>query len=102
MDVSLEKLIQLVTAEVVKELGKQGVRIVSGSFSADSHNSGSSLRTKVERIDMKKYRTPILTEKQIRNLHELTGEVIVPPGTVMTPKAKELVRERRLVITIQS
>jgi ethanolamine utilization cobalamin adenosyltransferase len=48
---------------------------------------------------MKKYRTPVLTEDHIRRLHELTGEIIIPRGTVITPKARELVRKNQIIIT---
>jgi len=49
---------------------------------------------------MDKYRTPILTENQIRRLHVLTGEVIIPNGTVITPKARELLKEKGITVVL--
>lgn len=99
MEITLEKLISLVTAEVVKELKKQGIQIISSSNNNSFGISTESLRTKSEKIDMSRYRTPVLTEIHIRRLHELTGEVIIPKNTIITPKAKEIIKEKRLIIT---
>lgn len=100
MEISLEKLINLVTAEVVKELKRQGVQVVvSGGQAQQQVMNG--FRTKSEKIDMSKYKTPVLTEGHIRKLHELTGEVIVPERTIITPKAKELIKERQLSIIFE-
>ena len=102
MEISLEKLIGLVTAEVVKELKKQGVSVVDSSGNNASTNKTCNNRTKSEQIDMSKYKTPILTENHINRLHELTGNVIIPEGTIVTPKAKELIKEKNLSLQIQN
>jgi hypothetical protein len=99
LEITLEKLINLVTAEVVKELKKQGIQIISSSDNNGLRITGNSLRTKSEKIDMSRYRTPVLTEIHIRRLHELTGEVIIPSNTIITPKAKEIIKEKKLIIT---
>ena len=96
MEINIEKIIQIVTRQVVKELQAKGIKV---KFSAGNDNSLNALRTKTETIDMSKYKTPVLTENHIRRLHELTGEVIVPQGTVITPKAKEMIKDRKLVIS---
>lgn len=101
MEISLEKLISLVTAEVVKELKKQGIQVVSSNGQTTIFNPVDALRAKSEEIDMSKYKTPILTENHIRKLHELTGEVIVPKGTIITPRAKELVKQKQLIVTLK-
>ncbi|MFZ5517310.1 MAG: hypothetical protein ACOY90_11765 [Candidatus Zhuqueibacterota bacterium] len=101
MDISLEKLIQLVTAEVVKELKKQGVQVVSADGRPVHGLSENALRTKSEQINMGAYKSPVLTENHIRKLHELTGEVIIPRGTVITPRAKELIKQKQLIVTIK-
>ena len=101
MEIALDQLIQLVTSSVVKELKKQGITI---SYSSSLVGGGDDIhkwRTKSEKVDMSKYRTPILTESHVRRLHELTGEVIVPKGTVITPKARELVKQKQIVLTIE-
>lgn len=100
MQISVEKVIQIVTAEVLKELKKLGVDIVSSPESVDDKFLSRGVRTKSEILDMSKYHTPILTENHIRKLHDLTGEIIVPGGTIVTPKARELIKEKRILITI--
>ena len=102
MEISLEKLIGLVTAEVVKELKKQGVRIIDSSGKNGTYNHINNYRTKSEEIDMSKYKTPILTENHIQRLHELTGIVTVPQRTIITPKAKELLKEKNITVQIES
>jgi len=101
LQISLEKLIQMIADEVVKELKKQGVKVISSSNQLNVVNSIDALRTKSEKIDMSKYRTPILTENHIRHLHELTGEVIVPSGTIITPKARELIKARGIQVKFE-
>ncbi len=101
MQISLEKLIQMIADEVVKELKKQGVKVISSSNQLNVVNSIDALRTKSEKIDMSKYRTPILTENHIRHLHELTGEVIVPSGTIITPKARELIKAKGIQVKFE-
>jgi ethanolamine utilization cobalamin adenosyltransferase len=88
----------MITANVIKELKKQGVEIVSGNGVYGKKNPQEGLRTKTETIDMTKYRSPVLTENQIRRLHELTGEILIPTGTVITPKALELIKEKQISI----
>ncbi|MEE4312282.1 MAG: hypothetical protein V2J62_10495 [candidate division KSB1 bacterium] len=98
MEIRLEELIRLVTAEVVKELKKQGVTVIGEVGEQESGAQNASLRTKSETPDMSKYVTPVLTEKHITRLHELTGELIIPKNTIITPRARELVKEKRLSI----
>ena len=102
MEISLQKLIELVTAEVVKELKKQGVHVIETSGKNVSNTQMHNYRTKKERIDMSKYKSPILTENHIKQLHELTGNLIVPQGTIITPKAKELLKEKNLTLQIEN
>ena len=101
MEIALDQLIQRVTSAVVKELKSQGIQILHSSPSGPGSDDINRLRTKSEKIDMSKYRTPILTESHIRRLHELTGEVIIPKGTVITPKARELVKQTQIILTIE-
>ena len=101
MQISVEKIIQMVTAEVLKELKKLGIEIVSATGSVDDKFLSNGVRTKSETPDMSKYCTPILTENHIRKLHDLTGEVIVPEGTIVTPKAREIIKEKRILIKFE-
>lgn len=102
MEISLEKLINLVTAEVVNELKKQGVKVVTTAGQSVNFDLEKTLPSKSQEIDMSKYKTPILTENHIRRLHELTGEVLVPKGTVITPRAKELIKQKQLTVTVKN
>jgi hypothetical protein len=100
MQITLEELILKITREVIRELGRQNISVTIGEQSVQSsHQPG--LISHTETIDMSKYKTPVLTENHIQKLHELTGEVIIPKGTVITPKARELVRHKNLKITIK-
>jgi len=101
VEISLDKLIQLVSAEVIREMKKQGVQIVDAEGRAVHGLSENALRTKSEEISMGAYKSPVLTENHIRKLHELTGEVIIPRGTVITPRAKELIKQKQLIVTIK-
>ena len=102
LEISLQKLIELVTAEVVKELKKHGMQVVEASGKNASNTRMHNYQTKTERIDMSKYKSPILSENHIKQLHELTGNLIVPQGTIITPKAKELLKEKNLIVKIEN
>ena len=106
VEVPVETIVRQVTAQVIRELADQGVRIVSTAGSAVSQEpqiaagfGGSPIRS--ERADMTGYRTPVLTERHVKRLHELTGAVIVPRGTVLSPKAKELLRDKNIQLCIE-
>ena len=78
--VSIEKIIEAVTVEVIKQLKQNGMSVTIDSGKASSSvaqalmgNCGG-VKNKTERIDMSKYKSPVLTEKQIDKLHELTGK----------------------------
>ncbi len=98
MQVTLEKLIQLITAEIVKELKKQQVTVIDATKIEFINNEKEDLRTKSEVIDMSMFKTPVLTESHLKKLNRLTGKIIVPRGTVITPKARELIREKDIRI----
>jgi len=100
LGISIEKLVSLVTAEVMKELAKQGVKVTVSPEKISQSGPVVGLRNKCQRIDMSKYKTPILTENHIRKLHELTGQVRIPSGTIITPKAKELIKEKQINVVI--
>lgn len=104
MEIALEKVIQLVVEEVVRELARQGVTVVQGGgngVSSVASDVNYGIRTKTEKIDMSRYKTPLLTERMLDKLNSLTGEVIVPNGTVVTPKAKEILREKRISVRFE-
>lgn len=98
--VSIDELIKLVTQEVVKQLKANGVAVTLDPCQSGNGPGHASIQGRTERIPMGKYKTPILTEKQMNRLHELTGKVIVPQGTLVTPKAREIAKRRQIIIEI--
>jgi len=86
-------LVNKVTAEVMRALEGRGS---ASNGEARAEEQASSENSEV--IDMSRYRSPVLTEKHMRGLHELTSEVVVPDETVITPKARELAKERGVSI----
>ena len=99
--VPLETVIRLVTERVMAELLTQGVRIEFGAGSSGAQprvifGEPGTAPPRSERVDMSAYKTPVLTERHILRLHALTTAVIVPRGTVVSPKAKELLRDRKI------
>ena len=98
-EIALEKIVTEVVKQVIQELIKQGVQVVTIGTKTAPNLQNAHFKTKVEQIDMSKYKTPVLTENHIRKLHELTGEVIIPEGTIITPRAKELIKERQIRIS---
>ncbi len=105
-EISIEKIVNLVVKEIVQELVKQGVKVVSTNGSMVPANillpsADTGLKTKSEKIDMSKYKSAVLTENHIDRLHELTGEIIVPKGTIITPKAKQKIRDKQIAVTIE-
>lgn len=105
--VELDKIIQAVTVEVVKQLKAAGVTVAVNPNTAGSAIAAAlapnakGIRSKTERIDMSKYRTPVLTERHMDKLHVLTGKIIVPTGTIITPKARETAKRKQIIIEVQ-
>ena len=101
-EVNLDKIVSIVVQKVINELLKNGIKIVSTNHTIENVDSGQNnsayLRTKIERIDMSMYKTPILTENHFKKLHELTGEIIIPNGTIITPKAREIIKSKRILV----
>jgi len=98
-EIELDKIIKIVSKEVVRELQEQGVKVVDSSNNSGVDISNfSKSKTKTEKIDMSKYKSPVLTENHIKDLHELTGRIILPKDTIMTPKAKEKIKENNLEV----
>ena len=50
---------------------------------------------------MRNYKTPIVTEHALSRLHERTATVIVPAGAIITPRARELIREKNLKVIVE-
>ena len=92
--ISLEEIVALVIKEVVLELSKKGIHI--DSEISNVTNFGASKR-KIK-MDMKKYKTPLLTEASILELGLEIEEIEVPEKTIITPSAFDLIRERKIII----
>lgn len=92
---SLEKIVKAVTQEVLRELAETG-----GIRTAEARTGPGATQTAPgsERLDMSAYKTPLVTENSIRRLHELTGSIIVPAAARITPRAKELLREKNIKV----
>jgi len=103
-EVSIDTIIQQVTQEVVRQLQIKGVTITSGSGQLAKEASNvvgdrtNCIRLRTERIDLSKYKTPVLTERHIDRLHELTGKIVVPHGTIITPRARETAKRKQIFI----
>jgi hypothetical protein len=95
----VEEIIRIVTQEVLRTLGRDGTSGACAPGNARLPASASQGQT--ERIDMAKYRTPLVGEHSIARLHELTARIIVPAAAVITPRAKELIREKKIEIIFE-
>jgi hypothetical protein len=106
-EVSLDKIVSLVVQEVVKELARHNIKVVhTGPAPAGGVLSGNvaqpdGFRTKIEKIDMKAYRSPVLTENHINRLHELTGEIVIPRKTILTPKARMALKSKNIAVNYE-
>ena len=106
-EVSLDKIVNLVVQEVVKELARHNIKVVhTGAAPAAGTLSAGGLqpvgfRTKTEKIDMKAYRSPVLTENHVNRLHELTGEIVIPRKTILTPKARIALKSKNIVVSYE-
>jgi hypothetical protein len=89
---ALESIVHRVTQEVWQELARKGITIPA---------TPASLPDGTVRIDMSRYRTPLLTERAIAGLHPRSNNVAVPKGTIVTPRAKELLREKNIGIVYE-
>jgi hypothetical protein len=107
-EVSLDKIVSLVVQEVVKELARHNIKVVhSGAAPTDGTLSAGGtptdgFRTKTEKIDMKAYRSPVLTENHINRLHELTGEIVITRKTIITPKARMALKSKNIVVSYEN
>lgn len=98
MEISLEKIIEIVTREVIKELISRGVKIEqSGNI-----EKKSAVKTDSVEIDMSGYRTPILTENNFQTIDANILKVIVPAKTIITPGARNIIKKNNLTIIYKS
>lgn len=97
MNITIEKLVEILVREVVTQLLKSGVEINFNSGSGIKATSQSRIDTK-KIIDLSGYKTPVLTEKHLLALEPEINEIIIPGGTVLTLGAKGIIKKRKLKI----
>jgi hypothetical protein len=95
-DLPLEQLVRLVTQEVMRELARQKTTPGIPVGVAAAADPATSVR-----LDMGKYKTPIVTEQALARLHDRTSTIIVPAGSIVTPRAKELLREKNISVVFE-
>jgi hypothetical protein len=91
-DEDLEAIVRRVTQEVWRELAGRGITLPAPPM---------ALPDGAVRIDFSRYRTPVLTERSLIGLHQRSHTVVVPQGTIVTPRAKELLREKNIGIIFE-
>ena len=98
MKISLEDIVAMVVKEVIAELSKQGIEVEMGN-SSFSQKTVFSQKEKIQhKMDLSKFKTPLVTEEEILKLGSSIKEIIVPKGTLLTPNARDLIRKRKLII----
>lgn len=96
--ISLEKLIESIVREVIAELTKRGVDVGSPPVSAPGAPVQHARPGSTLEVDMSAYRTPVLTESQLRRIGEGVSTVVVPCTTVVTPGAWAAIRSKKLML----
>lgn len=95
MKINAERLIELIVKRVIEELSNRGVQV---EFSEGTPGNGTGKSRGPKVIDMTGYKTPILTEHHVRSLDMQVVEIEVPANTVVTPGAKDIIRQRKLTV----
>lgn len=95
MTISIEKIIEMVTREVIKELLKGGVNVTNAI------KSGDAKVVKSIEVDMSLYKTPILSENSFESIGSEINELIVPANTVITPGAAYEIKKREININFK-
>jgi FAD/FMN-containing dehydrogenase len=98
MNISMEQLVNMVVAAVLKELTKRGIRVETGAARTGNTPSLSPQPQIARVINMSEFRSPVLLERHLRTLAPETREIVVPPGTVVTPGAKDIIRKKNLTL----
>lgn len=96
MKIDIQKLIEMIAAEVISQLARMGVEIENTHQKKERAGSVRTFNYKCRVIDMSGYKSPVLTENQLISLTYETEEVIIPIGTVITPGAKDIIRQKKI------
>jgi len=101
MPVSIESIVTRVTQEVMRELARQGIAAAPKPGAEARALPVAAARPNTERLDTSGYKTPLVSERAIRLLHELTGTIVVPKGAIMTPMARESIRHKNIQVVYE-
>jgi hypothetical protein len=99
LKINIEKLVEIITNEVVEQLTQLGVEIDYSSIKERKIISGNNRKNLNEIINLKNYKTPVLTINQLNSLGEDILEIEVPRGTIITPGARDIIKKRNLRIS---
>jgi len=100
MKIELEKLIEIVTREVIKELVKLGYN--AEDLLASDYPKEIKTAKKIVEIDMSGFVTPVLTEGQMEALEKGVEDILIPPQTIVTQGAKRLIKQYKIKLIYKS
>lgn len=95
MELTLEKIIEIVTREVIKELTRKGIDLDVSALSNQAIQQSMV-------VDMTGYKTPILTASHLEKINPWIKEIVVPKGTILSPGARDIIKRKALLITNKS
>lgn len=101
MQVSIDQLVAMIVREVVAELTRRGVTVTGASaltVPAPALSGTPAATGPTAEPDLSSYRTPVLTEGHLARLAPGVATILVPRATVLTPGARELIRQKKLSI----
>lgn len=93
MRISIEKISELVTREVIKELRARGIDVDGGP-----ETDQNTAPVRYAEPDLSGYKTPVLSEYNIPRPDSGITEIRVPAGTILTPVARDKIRQRKIRI----
>ena len=95
MEISIEKIVEIVTREVLRELSNRG-------FNIEQAIKVTDVKTNLLNIDMNGFKTPVLTENKLFTIDENITKLIVPAKTVITPGARYIIKQKNLTLIYKS
>jgi hypothetical protein len=98
MNISMEQLVNMVVAAVLAELAKRGIRVETGPVRSGNTLAAAPQHQIARVIDMSEFRSPVLLERHLRSLAPETREIVVPPGTAVTPGARDIIKKKNLTL----
>ncbi len=119
MNICIEKLITIVTREVIAELQRRGIAVdgIGETGAASRHAAGAAVRAAAgpasreavaavsvvpprrAAIDLSMFKTPVLAEHHLLSLDPSVTEIVIPRRTVITPGARDVIKKRSLVVS---